>query len=200
MSLTSNDLEQLETFKKCLGLKNRIGWKSSWYTDKKHSHVQFGDVALYRWLISIGITPRKTHTIGIIKIPDEFFFDYLRGEFDGDGSSHAYWDTRWRSSVSIYIGFVCASVKHLDWLKRTIYRLLGISGVINKKYGRGAYALRFAKISARKLYEAMYHSENIPYLQRKKQKLDRQWQADLLAKQKKQPAGFIKGGSVIRIA
>ncbi len=200
MSLTSNDLDQLETFKQCLRLENKIGRKPSGKTGKYGSHVQFGDVALYRWFISIGITPRKTHTIAEIKIPRQFFFDYLRGEFDGDGSSHAYWDSRWHSSVSIYISFACASVKHLIWLDQTIYSLLGISGVVSKKYSSGAHNLRFAKQKSRRLYEAMYYSEIIPYLHRKKEKLDRQWQANLLAKEKKQPVGFVRDGSILRIA
>lgn len=200
LNLTSNDLDQLDTFKRCLGLTAKISWKPGGFTGKLHPQVQFGDVTLYRWFISIGITPRKTHTIAEVKIPDNFFFDYLRGEFDGDGSSHAYWDSRWRSSVSIYINFACASLQHLEWLNQTIYRLLDISGVIKKKYGSGVYNLRFAKMVARQLHEAMYYSENIHYLRRKKEKLDRQWEADILAKEHKQPTGFIKGGSILRIA
>lgn len=199
MSLTSNDLDQLETFKQCLGLKNKISWKPSGKTGSQGSHVQFGDVTLYRWFMSIGISPRKTQTISVIKVPDRYFIDYLRGEFDGDGSSHAYWDTRWHSSVSIYISFSCASEPHLAWLRQTIDRLLDTSGVISKKYS-GVHSLRFAKYGARRLYEAMYQGDKIPYLRRKKEKLDRQWEADLLARQKKQPAGFVKGNSVLRIS
>lgn len=195
--LTSQDIDQLETLKKCLGLTNKISWKKSGYTGKPSSQVNFGDVVLYKWFQSIGITPRKTQTIGAIKVPDDFFFDYLRGDFDGDGHSHAYWDTRWRSSVSLYIGFNCASRKHLEWINTTIYRLLGFSGYIQKK--NSVYCLLFPKQKAIGLYKAMYYGESIPYLARKKNKLDRQWEAVALAKLHKQPIGFIKGGSVLAI-
>lgn len=201
MNFTSNDIDQLNTFKKCLGLNNRISWKPSGSVQGKlHPQVQFSDVTLYKWFISIGITPRKSHTIGPIMIPDNYFFDYLRGEFDGDGSSHAYWDTRWHSSVSIYINFYSASTKHLSWLNNTIYRFLGISGIIGTKYASRACNLRFSKTKARVLYLAMYYSNSLQYLKRKKDKLDRQWEADQLSKLGKQPIGFKKGGSILRIA
>lgn len=198
LSLTSNDIDQLETFKRCLGLTNKISWKKSGHTGQMGTHVQFGNVGLYQWFISIGITPRKTFTIGKVAIPDNYFFDFLRGEFDGDGSSHAYWDTRWHSSVCIYIQFVSASLKHLEWLNEGISHLIGTTG--NIRPGPRCYQLKFSKGQAFLIYKAMYYKENLPYLKRKKDKLDRQWAANELAKQKIQPVGFIKGGSILKIA
>lgn len=198
MSLTSQDLDQLETFKRCLGLTNKISWKPNGYTGYKGSQVQFSDATLHRWFISIGITPRKTFTIGKVKIPDKYFSDYLRGEFDGDGSSHGYWDTRWHSSVSIYISFASASIKNLIWLRKNIKKLTDVSGII--KPGSKVYNLEFSKKKAKYIYEFMYYNKDIPFLKRKKDKLDRQWAANELAKLKKQPIGYIKGGSMLRIA
>ncbi len=195
INLSSVDREQLVTFKKCLGINNSIGKKSGF--GERGLRVQFGDVALYNWLISIGITPRKSHTLGEVNVPDQYFWDYIRGEFDGDGHSHAYWDTRWRSSVSLYIGFMSASKKHLEWLNETITRLIGCSGTIQNQ--TRAYVLLFAKQKAFPLYQAMYYNKEVIHLSRKKQKLDRQWAALALAKQHKQPEGFIRGGSVLRI-
>ena len=198
INLTSIDRDQLETFKSCLGIKNKIGFKYNG-AGKPGLQVQFGDVTLYRWLISIGITPRKTFTLGEVKIPDQYFWDYLRGEFDGDGHSHAYWDTRWHSSVSLYMGFSSASVKHLDWLNETILRLIGIKGYINPS-GKTTRALLFSKHKAFQLYKAMYYDSSVIHLARKKKKLERQWVAVALAKKGKQPKGFIKGGPILRIA
>lgn len=197
LSLTSKDTQLLETFKKCLGLNVKISSKPSG-DGSRCSQVQFGDVTLYEWFISIGITPRKTHTIGKVQIPDQYFFDYLRGEFDGDGSSHAYWDTRWHSSVSLYISFACASKKHLVWLDQTANRLAGISGHV--RCGSKVYILKYAKQNSLKIYQAMYYSNSIAYLQRKKAKLDRQWAANYLAQKGQQPKGYKKGGSILRIA
>ncbi|MDZ4225530.1 MAG: hypothetical protein U1C49_01640 [Candidatus Andersenbacteria bacterium] len=198
INLTSKDIEQLETFKRCLGLTNKIGWKISGYTGKMNSQVQFGNVVLYRWLVSIGIGPHKTKSIGVVRIPDEYFFDFLRGEFDGDGSSHAYWDTRWHSSVSLYIQFVCASKCHLEWLRTTVFRLIGSRGVMGKS--RSIFQLKFAKTQALPLFESMYYSGDIPYLSRKKEKLDRQWTALKQSKLGILPEGFNRNGSIIKIA
>lgn len=197
MSLTSKDLEQLETFKNCLNLKAKISWKKSG-NGSLHSHVQLSDSRLYRWFNSIGITPQKTFTLHEILVPDAFFFDFLRGEFDGDGSSHAYWDTRWRSSVSLYVRFTCASKSHLTWLNKKLDILLGIKGTIN--FSSRAYYLTFSKTKASILHDAMYYAPNLPYLKRKKEKLDRQWAAHNLAKLRQVPSTFIKDGSILRIA
>lgn len=198
LNLTSKDIDQLETFKKCLGINVKISWKPSTFAGALRPQVQFSDATLHRWFVSIGITPHKSKTIRAILIPDKFFFDYLRGEFDGDGHSNAYWDTRWRSSVSLYIGFSSASEKHLQWLKTTIQNLIGIAGIV--KLSQNCHKLEFSKTKAEVLYKYMYHTDNIPYLKRKKEKLDRQWQAVSDAKQGKQPVNFVKNGPVLRIA
>ena len=44
---TSNDREQLENLMKCLGIKVKIGYKTSGYTNKKQTRIQFGDVNFY---------------------------------------------------------------------------------------------------------------------------------------------------------
>ena len=95
ISLRSSDTQLLETFKKCLNLSNEITLakkaKTSW--EKKLSYkVQFGNVQLYRWLLKIGLFPNKTYTIGELKIPDEYFIDFLRGHLDGDGNIRFYKD------------------------------------------------------------------------------------------------------------
>jgi hypothetical protein len=199
INLTSKDVEQLETFKRCIGINNKIAWKSSGSYRNSCTYVQFGDVVLYKWLISIGITPKKTFTIGVVNIPDNYFADYLRGEFDGDGSTHAYWDTRWHSSVSLYLTFVCASKKHLRWLRGGIKRMFKADGLIRCYTNHVPYLL-FAKTEARKVFEAMYYSDAIPFLKRKKDKFDRQWSSLEQSRIGKRPAGFKEGGSIMRIA
>src|SRR3989344_3887527 len=78
ISLVSKDLEQLEHFLYCLGLKDKIkiAFKNSG-NGNMYPHVQLGDVLFYRFLMSIGLTPRKSKTIGSVSIPQEYFFDLL---------------------------------------------------------------------------------------------------------------------------
>ncbi len=169
IDFTSKDKDLIETFKDCLGLTNKIGKKTSGYTNKKSSfRVQFGDINFYKWLLKIGLTPHKSKSVGVLKIPDKVFFDFLRGCFDGDGTIFSYWDPRWHSSYMFYIQFVSASPPHLQWLEKTINRLAGVSGKINES--KRAYQLVFAKKSSYILFRKMFYIEDIPFLERKHRK------------------------------
>ncbi len=166
IDFTSKDEELARTFKKCLNLEVMIGRKSSGSVkEKRYFRVQFGDVLFYQWLMKLGITPNKSKTLGALNIPDELFFDFLRGCFDGDGSIYAYWDPRWHSSYMFYTSFASASIDFLKWLQATIERLSGQSGRIATS--TRSYQLRFAKKGSLVLSEKMYHSKNVPCLNRK---------------------------------
>ena len=48
--------------------------------------IQIRDKVIYKDLLRIGITPRKSKTIKVPNVPHEFFGSFVRGCFDGDGS------------------------------------------------------------------------------------------------------------------
>ncbi len=171
LEITSKDLQLLNTFRRCLGLKNKIGLKTGGFSNKKYPRVQFGNIILYRWLLGIGLTPHKSKTISKLKIPEKYFFDFLRGHFDGDGSCYSYWDPRWKNSFMFYIVFVSASRPHIDWLREKIKKLAGIKGHITQDGGKNTWQLKYAKKESKILIYKFYHKENIPCLERKRQKL-----------------------------
>ena len=129
---TSKDMEQIRNFMRCLHLRVKVSLKSSGYTGTRVPHIQFGNVRLYRYLGSIGIHPAKSKTIGALDIPDAWFFDFLRGHFDGDGSFYSYWDKRWRSSFMYYLTFNSASPKHIRWLRAKLHTFLGVQSTHNQ--------------------------------------------------------------------
>src|SRR3989344_2322990 len=87
LNMTSKDKDMILTFKKCLGLKNKIGRKTREKSKiKKYFQVQFGDKNFYEFLLSLGLMPAKSKTIGALNIPNEYFSDFLRGCIDGDGN------------------------------------------------------------------------------------------------------------------
>jgi len=172
-NLTSKDEEQLKNFMSCLGIKVKIGYKKSGYTGNLATQIQFGDVLLYRFLTNIGFTPAKTKTIGHLKIPSKYFFDFLRGHFDGDGYFYSYWDPRWKSSFMFYTCFVSASEKHLLWIRKKINTLLRIKGHISKGKTSTIYQLKYAKEESLKLLPNLYHSKKVVCLSRKRKKVDR---------------------------
>jgi hypothetical protein len=172
ITLVSKDKEQIENFIYCLGIKNKIGKTNSGSTkERKYFRVQFSDVLFYKLLIEIGITPQKTKTIGALAIPDEYFFDFLRGHYDGDGSFYAYWDPRWKSSYMFYLTFVSASISHVQWLYERIYYFIGIRGRITK--AGNIYQLRYAKNNSLQIFKKMYYCKQLVCLSRKRKKIER---------------------------
>lgn len=169
IDLTSKDVEQLNNLMSCLDIRPNISLKSSGFSDKKYSRIQFSNVGYYRWLQSIGLTPHKSHSIGKLLIPSEWFFDFLRGSFDGDGCIYSYWDKRWKSSFMFYLVFVSASRTHLDWVNTTINELLGFSGRVNRS--GTVYRLAFAKKHSISIIRKMYNN-NCICLSRKKEKVE----------------------------
>ena len=165
ISVTSLDIDLLELVIHLLDLKCAIGKKKSGYKGYGH-YVQFSDVALYDFLMNAGITPAKSKTIPQLDIPDQFYADFLRGVFDGDGSIWGYWDTRWRSSLMYYTSYTSASRPFLEWLQ-TKNQELASTTPGSLAWAKHAYILRYAKEDSLKLFNFMYFSSTRMGLLRK---------------------------------
>jgi intein-encoded DNA endonuclease-like protein len=171
---TSKDLELARLFQAALGINVKIGKKASGTVRRKKYHVvQFGDVLFYRFLLSIGLMPNKSKVIGAVKIPPRYFFDFLRGAFDGDGCTYSYFDPRWRSSFMFYTTFVSASREHISWLREEIFKRLKIRGHITHDGKRTTMQLKYAKADSLKLLRRMYHAEDAVSLSRKRLKVEK---------------------------
>ena len=170
----SKDLQQIRNFMNCLSLEDiKIGKAVSGYLGKRAYRVQFGDILFYRFLESIGLSSAKSKTIGVVEIPDEYFFDYLRGCFDGDGCFYSYWDPRWRSSHMFYIEFISASKRHMDWLQKELSEKIGLKGHITKDGKGSTYQLKYAKREALAIISKMYYTHGVVCLSRKKIKIEK---------------------------
>lgn len=172
IDLTSKDKQQLENYKKSLGIITKITKKSGG-NGKQYLRVQFKNILFYEFLLSVGLTPAKSKTLGPIKIPPQYFFDFLRGSFDGDGSTYSYWDPRWRSSFMFYTGFVSASQAHVLWLQKEVFSRLGIRGHITKGKNSSVYQLKYAKTDSLKLLRKLYPSKKVVCLSRKRLKIEK---------------------------
>ena len=167
ISFTSKDRELAEVYRTCLGLSDiTIGQKQNGSrSEARYFVVQFGDVLFYQFLEAIGLHPNKSCTLGPLSIPDEFFFDFLRGEWDGDGTIHRSQDKRWRSSFVVSLGFASGSRTFLEWLQTSITSRLGTRGYITS-VNRG-YQLRYAKGDSRQIHTALFYRPGLPCLPRK---------------------------------
>jgi hypothetical protein len=175
ISFPSADRELVELLLRCLGKSNKIsverGEAGIYY------RTQIGDIAMYRWLLSIGIGPRKSLTIGAIDVSDEFLFPLVRGLLDGDGSimnKVARADTKRRQDYRweyLQTKFVSGSRKHLVWLRTRLADATGVEGYLMtqkpKGRARACYALRFSKHASVRLLPLLYPDQEAPRLTRK---------------------------------
>lgn len=170
---TSKDKELMHLFQKGLEVQMFIGKRFNRVKNRGYFVLQFGDVLFYKFLLDIGLTPNKSKTIGKIKIPPVYFFDFLRGSFDGDGSTYSYLDPRWKSSFMFYTQFASASSEHVMWLQNEIHRRLGTKGHVTKSRGASVYQLKYAKKDSLQVLRKMYYKESPPSLVRKRLKIEK---------------------------
>lgn len=176
INLTSKDIEQLENFMEAVGVDYKIAKKVGGYTKGICSYIQFSDVNFYKWLLSIGFKQQKTEAIGKLNIPERYFFDFLRGHFDGDGSIYSYFDPRWKSSFMFYITFIAKNKQHVLWLQKKMKKYIKVSGKIG--VGSGVHRVRYAKSESKILIKKMYRGKKSLYLSRKYDKILKILQTD----------------------
>lgn len=171
IDVSSVDREQLENFLYSIGRNCKIGVKKSG-AGIFCFRIQFSDVNLYKYLLNIGITPNKTKSIGSIDLPEKFFYDFLRGHFDGDGSIYSYFDLRWRSSFMFYFCFVSASENHILWIRNKLTSNLGIMGTLTKPKSSSVWQLRYAKKESLVLIRKLYYNKHVVCLSRKRKRIE----------------------------
>jgi hypothetical protein len=176
VSVTSKDIDLLETIRCCMNLKNPIRKTIGGYG---HAYrLQWTSRRFYTWLMGLGLTPAKSLTIGALEIPEQYFADFFRGCVDGDGSIVTYVD-RYNTPKNptyiydrLYISLASASPAFLVWIQRSIFLLRGIAGHLNPSRTRGRremWHLRYAKRDSVSLLQWMYYSPAVPALRRKRQ-------------------------------
>ncbi len=173
LTFVSKDAEQIANIKECLAITARESVYEIRRETKTYQYfrLQWGDVTLYNFLVSIGLMPNKSLRLASIAVPDEYFFDFLRGTFDGDGSFYSYFDPRWKNSFMFYVNFVSGSKAHILWLRSTITRLLRVHGHVTSPSTQNLFHLRFAKREGLVLLQTMYAAGSKPFLSRKKLKI-----------------------------
>ena len=170
IDFTSKDDALVNLFQECLGISIKTSKKYSGAGNLSY-HAQFSDVLFYKFLLNIGLSPAKSLTLGAVEIPDKYFIDYLRGYFDGDGSSYSYFDPKFKKSFRFYISFTSGSRTYIDWFRAELHRKMGVKGYISHNHNNAYIQLKYAKKEAMLIVKKMYDSEAIPFLERKRQKI-----------------------------
>jgi hypothetical protein len=171
ISVTSTERDVLETVLKCVDRRAKISRVKGGY-GTEGLRVQIGDVGLYRWLQSVGLTPRKSLTLGAITAPDPLLGHLLRGLVDGDGSilDITYDGTgkaRGRRYRTLLVRFTSASRDHIGWLRRRIADQYGLVGGLWCE--DGVYQLTYGKGASSRLLPLMYPDAAVPCIARKRE-------------------------------
>jgi hypothetical protein len=197
IGLASKEIELIEIFRKVLSLRNKMGRHArGGEKEKKYLSLAFKDKYFYAFLNQIGITAAKSKTIQSVQIPDEFFIDFFRGLFDGDGTFWTHWDKRWPNSFVFHIAIYSASQPFIAWLKQRLSQLYDVKGVLHR--GAGVYEIRHVKGDSKKLFEKMYYTDNLLYLKRKHLKIKTALDFDEQLKQSR--LSKRRGSSVVELA
>ncbi len=159
---------------------------------KKYFTICFKSKQFYSFLRSIGIHPKKSKTIQKVELPDDYFADFVRGLYDGDGTFWTAWDKRWPKSFVYYLGLSSASMEFVIWIKTQLTRLYGVKGYIHG--GKGAYTIRYVKGDTRRLFKIMYYKPDLLYLRRKHDKIRRAIEFDRKLHQSRKTS---RGSSVV---
>jgi len=171
IDFTSKDKELVLKFRECLGSKNKIGVKyrgNDKYQKTKCFRIQLGDVNFYEFLLSIGLSPRKSKTLDKLSIPQQYFWHFLRGCIDGDGSIGIFKHPE-SAQPQLRVRLYSASPKFLEWIKDSISANSDLKGGWIEEMGKCRVCkLVFAKDDSIKLFKLIYNNSEF-YLDRKYQ-------------------------------
>ncbi|MDQ2914456.1 MAG: hypothetical protein M3T56_14530 [Chloroflexota bacterium] len=176
INFKSSDRELVQTYLRLLGRTNRVKSHPTKTGGTAH-YTQFHDSALYECFLEVGLTPRKSLTIGALAVPDDFFLPLVRGLLDGDGSiiNKAYRaDTGRRSDYYweyLITSFNTASEDHVLWLQRGLGRLLNLKGSVQRSTTTADnpyFELRYGKVASSILLPLLYPA-GAPCLERKRE-------------------------------
>ena len=159
--IVAKDPKYLERLRNALALRCTVRPVSNGRGQISH-RLQIGSRVLYDKLLAIGLTPRKSLTLGRLDVPDMYFDHFMRGVIDGDGNIR-----RWRHPTNGHEQWVVrvygSSQPFLSWIRETIQRLWVVEGKIHEAIdatGRRhpRYTLKFGKLAARVILSTCYVS------------------------------------------
>ena len=175
--ITDKDL--LEKIKKLLNSNHKITARKinkNWETSYR---LQIGSKEIFNDLIKLGLTPNKSKTVNLPKVPKKYFSHFLRGYFDGDGNVAVCRYKRKarnnRLTTVLECGFTCGNKKFLEQLKEKLENIVK-GGTLY--YSGKAWRLYFSINDSRQLYKYMYkglNQDNGLFLKRKKIVFEKYW-------------------------
>lgn len=170
IAFTSTDAELIKDVKSAMNASNAVEkydhpgklWKTRFT-------LQVGSKKIYQRFLELGLTPKKSLTLTLPNIPNDFLGHFLRGYFDGDGCvSFALYKRKDRSGLRkiFNIRLRCGSKSFVEALRRRLTKVMGVEKGSLYFHSR-AYELVYSTKNVIKLFRFMYPGENLLCLERK---------------------------------
>jgi hypothetical protein len=176
LGFTSSDQQLISVVKELMGLSNNIEMRQRSSRWKTSYTLQIGSHTLFKCLLSLGFTPRKSKTLKFPEIPRKMLGHFIRGYFDGDGN--VYCTTlrrRQRAYRVLTVRFISGSQAFLTSLRKSLLEENIVGSGSLYAHGAGAYILAYGTKDARQLYSFMYPSSAVPCLKRKQKIFQQAW-------------------------
>jgi len=144
--------------------KRNNKWRTSY-------RLQIGSKQIFKDLLKLGLTPKKSKTINLPNIPEKYFYHFVRGYFDGDGNvifGFFKKSDRKTKSPALLTRFTAGSKSILEKLHDVLTNTLDTRGSLC--YCGDAWRLSYSTNDSKKLFSFMYNSGNVAgliYLKRK---------------------------------
>lgn len=171
IEFVSTDLEILEKIRNAMSANQTISEKKNINKKWKQAYrIQIGSKKIFEDLAGLGFTSSKSNTMTIPNVPKNYFHDFVRGYFDGDGCiSHSFYERKNRPSQLEFISirFTSGSKMFLLELKDKINKFLKFNqGCLHKKQKSG-YELAFSTLDTLKILKYIYQKRDCLFLSRK---------------------------------
>ncbi len=158
-SIQIADQELLERIKITIESEHHIGVRPAKNNEKAQYRLQIGSIEMCDDLRRLGYDVRKTKSLAVPNVPEEFFPQFVRGYFDGDGNvwkgiSHK---GRGASNLTLSTMFTSCSVDFL----RCLHGRLKAGGLMGGSIytSKGNYSrLQFSVRDSLRLYDFMYNT------------------------------------------
>lgn len=167
LCLKLNDKDLLETIKALMKFEGSVCGAGLTQSGNQSYKIEISDSKIISDVQKWGIVERKTLTAKFpIELPQEYWRDFIRGIFDGDGCVHLSKDKRRKSSYlrqCVFLGTrdILSYIPNLMELEDKV--------VEYKKICRLAY---YKLSDLQKIFDVLYYSDDAPCLQRKKLKFE----------------------------
>lgn len=164
ITIVSKDKEILIKVKGALSIRNKIGCKRSSLSGNKIYYVlHIGSKTFYDFLEKKGLTINRSLVLKQIKVPKEYFKDFLRGVIDGDGSI-VKWKNKENGNFQWSLKIYSGSWYFIIWLKGKIEKIFEVNGRLykEKRNRRNClYFIKFGKLATRVILKFCYYKDCI---------------------------------------